>query len=69
MTTRHADAASARVLLSAEADSRCRVTRAVLVTGMSGVKRRTPSVVVRERRTALLSGQQAVTALAAVIHE
>jgi hypothetical protein len=66
---RHADAASARVMLSVEADSRCRVTGSVLVTGMSGVKRRTRSVVVRERRTALLSGQQAVTALAAVIHE
>jgi hypothetical protein len=42
------------------------------VTGMSAEKRRTPSVVVREPRTAPMSAedrQQAVTALVAVIHE
>ncbi len=69
MTMRHADAASARVVLSGGGGFPVSGDGVRLVTGMSGVKRRTPSVVVRERRTALLSGQQAVTALAAVIHE
>jgi hypothetical protein len=74
MTMRHADGASARAVLSVAADRTTSLPadRFLVVTAMSAVKRRTPSVVVREPRTAPLSAedrQQAVTALVAMIHE
>jgi hypothetical protein len=73
MTMRHADGASARAVLSVAADRTTSLPadRFLVVTGMSAVKRCTPSVVVREPRTAPMSAedrQQAVTALAAMIH-
>ena|SRR6266536_3830096 len=67
-------APSARSVLSVAADRTTSLPadRFLVVTGMSAVKRRTPSVVVREPRTAPMSAedrQQAVTALAAMIYE
>ena len=49
MTMRHADGASARAVLSVAADRTTSLLADgfLVVTGMSAVKRRTPSVVVR----------------------
>jgi hypothetical protein len=74
MTMRHADGASARAVLSVvDAERpRCWVTGSSLSRALSGVKRRTPSVVVREPRTAAMSAEnrhQAVIGLAVMIHE
>jgi hypothetical protein len=71
---RYADGASARAVLSVAADRPTSLPADgfLVVTGMSAVKRRTPSVVVREPRAAPMSAeerQQAVTALVAMIHE
>jgi hypothetical protein len=70
----YADGASARAVLSVAADPTTPLPADgfLVVTGMSAVKRRTPSVVVRELRTASMSAedrQQAVTALVAMIDE
>jgi hypothetical protein len=74
MTMCYADGASARAVLSVAADPTTPLPADgfLVVTGMSAVKRRTPSVVVRELRTASMSAedrQQAVTALVAMIDE
>src|SRR6266498_5125078 len=59
MTMRRADGASARAVLSVAADRTTSLLADgfLVVTGMSAVKRRTPSVVVREPRTAPVSAE------------